>query len=203
MSPQIPHNKIFYGFHFLYPGWALRNRVGQRSIAPKNNVPLEYKNHIRLCASGLHAAFTICDAIRYAPSTFLTFVKCTGLKDYDNNKFVCKTRTILHRKDIAELIVPFITKFCIYHLNPDFQIAGFISDDYYTLLNKTQKDASKPLPLLVKLLDIYTNTCNIYTNKMYYNNFSTPIERYMPDLKYLEKELRAFFFKGVQFPTNK
>jgi hypothetical protein len=64
---------------------------------PAIGEPLVHEGAIEICCSGLHASERILDALAYAPtdSTWLHVVECDGVIDRENDKFVCRRRTIV------------------------------------------------------------------------------------------------------------
>lgn len=89
------------GWHFV--GDSLRDG---RPI-PDDGVPLVHEGEITICKSGLHASERIIDALPYAPGNTICRVQCAGVAERDNDKFVCRKRTILWRVEGAPLFRAF------------------------------------------------------------------------------------------------
>lgn len=87
-------------YHFLDKNSTLRDG----SPAPDNGVWLEHTGPVKICRSGLHASERLIDALKYAPGTLLCWVECDQIENRQDDKFVCRRRKIIRRKDItAEL----------------------------------------------------------------------------------------------------
>lgn len=66
---------------------------------PDIGVRLEHEGPLVVCQSGLHASVRIIDALQYAPGELIHRVECGGDRHEDDDKIVCRQRTILWTVD--------------------------------------------------------------------------------------------------------
>jgi len=88
-------------YHFV--GSTLRDGTP----VPEDNYKLVHEGPVRICNSGLHASLSAFDALRYVPGNVLCKVRCSGIVERHDDKFVCRERTILQRFDATELMDSF------------------------------------------------------------------------------------------------
>jgi len=88
-------------YHFV--GSTLRDGTP----VPEDNFKLVHKGPVRICNSGLHASLSAFDALKYVPGNVLCKVRCSGIVESHDDKFVCRERTILQRFDATELMDSF------------------------------------------------------------------------------------------------
>ena len=101
---------------------------------PADGVPLIFTGPLRLCASGLHASVDPFDALQYAPGAILCRVECDEIGEEEKNKFVCRKRTILCRKDASEMLRYFarmqaLSVVHLYHNPPDVVLDYLMTGD--------------------------------------------------------------------------
>jgi hypothetical protein len=95
---KLPMNNEGYCWHFH------KGILRDGSKVPDIGVPLLYQGKVVMCFSGLHASLKPHQALQYAPGTMLTYCKYEGLVDYQKDKLVCTSRTILIQKDVTALL---------------------------------------------------------------------------------------------------
>lgn len=95
-------------WHFT-DGWKLRD--GQPLEVGKTYV---YDGEPVMCECGYHASERILDALVYAPGTVVSRVECDEITDSEDDKFVCKRRTVLWAIDIVMLLHEFACR-CAEH----------------------------------------------------------------------------------------
>jgi hypothetical protein len=95
-------------WHFT-DGWKLRD--GQPLEVGKTYV---FDGKPVMCWCGYHASEKILDALRYAPGTVVSRVECDEITDTNDDKFVCKRRTVLWSMDIEMLLHEFACR-CAEH----------------------------------------------------------------------------------------
>lgn len=101
-------------WHFV--GDRLRN--GRH--VPKDGVWLKHRKPLVLCKSGLHASVHPFDALQYAPGPILCQVECQGETLHINDKLVCRSRRIVQRMDVTEMLRCFaqMRVLSVIHLQP-------------------------------------------------------------------------------------
>lgn len=77
---------------------------------PKDGEWLVHEGECEMCASGLHASRHPFDALMYAPGSTLCRVKCRGIEDEHEDKFVCRERMIVARFDATVMLRAFARK---------------------------------------------------------------------------------------------
>ena len=80
------------------------------TATPKDGVPLIHTGLVEICFSGLHASERIIDALQYAPGNTICRVECGDVVDSQDDKLVCRSRTILWRLDSEEVLRDFARK---------------------------------------------------------------------------------------------
>ena len=79
---------------------------------PADGEPLIHQGRVEICSSGLHASKRLIDALQYAPGHTLCRVNCSDIVETQNDKFVCRERTILWRIDGKEILCKF-ARMCV------------------------------------------------------------------------------------------
>jgi hypothetical protein len=74
------------------------------SAIPEDGVVLRWDGILEMCSSGLHASRRLIDALQYAPGDTICRVECAGQMVEDQDKLVCRERTILWRIDGEDLL---------------------------------------------------------------------------------------------------
>lgn len=77
------------------------------SAVPADGERLEHPGDITICVSGLHASERILDALKYAPGNTICRVACDDVAGRQDDKLVCRVRTIEWRLDGEELLRDF------------------------------------------------------------------------------------------------
>ncbi|MEQ8399105.1 hypothetical protein [Thalassobaculum sp.] len=77
-----------------------------RDVPPDGEV-LVYDDEVAVCASGLHASERLLDALKYAPGNTICRVVCEDIVSRQDDKLVCRSRTIQWRLDGEELLRDF------------------------------------------------------------------------------------------------
>lgn len=77
-----------------------------RPIPPDGEI-LHHEGPLALCRSGLHASRRILDALHFAPSSIVCRVECGGEMLEEDDKLVCRQRTILWRIDGTKILHAF------------------------------------------------------------------------------------------------
>jgi hypothetical protein len=89
---------------------------------PADGVTLEHDGPMEMCKSGLHASKRIIDALQYAPVNrahpeyctpgriSICRVRCAVEVEHDNDKLICRERTILWRVNGENLLRKFACK---------------------------------------------------------------------------------------------
>lgn len=91
----------YNGYHFV--GEKLRDG---RPV-PKDGETLVHSGEIKWCRSGLYASPTAWGALMYAPGNTLCRVNCRDIVKSDIDKFVCRERTIVVRRDVTQILRKF------------------------------------------------------------------------------------------------
>ncbi len=65
---------------------------------------LRHDGPVKICASGLHASRHVFDALSFAPGTLLHKVECRDIVEEENDKLVCRSRTIIATIDAEEVL---------------------------------------------------------------------------------------------------
>ena len=94
--------------------WVVRNKKGVLKLrngrnVPPVGVPLEHKGKVEMCVRGLHASRRAVDALGYTPynATVLCRVRCEDIVDEQEDKLVCRKRTVLATFDCEKLLHEF------------------------------------------------------------------------------------------------
>jgi len=77
---------------------------------PADNVELRHDGRVSICETGLHASINVFDALQYAPGNTVCQVLCKDIVEQHNDKFVCRSRTILWRLDAEPVLHEFTRK---------------------------------------------------------------------------------------------
>ena len=77
-----------------------------RPIPPVGEV-LRHDGPVEICATGLHASERIFDALTYAPGHVIHRVECGDIVQAQDDKFVCRERTILWSVDGEDVLCAF------------------------------------------------------------------------------------------------
>lgn len=88
-------------WHFV--GDALRDG---RPVPPDGE-PLVHEDDPAICVSGLHASERILDALKYAPGNIICRVACEDVIARQDDKLVCRSRTVEWRVDGEDLLRDF------------------------------------------------------------------------------------------------
>jgi hypothetical protein len=83
------------------------SRLRDGRPVPADGEVLRHNGPVEMCTSGLHASRRIIDALRYAPGPVVCRVECSEIVDEEDDKFVCRERTILWRVDAEDLLRDF------------------------------------------------------------------------------------------------
>jgi len=94
----------FNAYHFV--GKTLRNG----SPVPPDGETLRWNGDLIMCQSGLHASRKAWQALEYAPGHTLCRVHCAGKIIAENDKIVCRERTIISRIDTSVILWAFARK---------------------------------------------------------------------------------------------
>lgn len=84
-------------------GGTLRNG----SPVPEDGETLVHDGPVTMCRSGLHASRRIIDALKFAPGGTVCRVEVAGIVEEQDDKLVCRERTILWRVDAEDLLRDF------------------------------------------------------------------------------------------------
>lgn len=74
---------------------------------PADGVALRHDGAVAICASGLHASERILDALKYASGNIVCRVECDDVESRQEDKLVCRSRTVLWRVDGESLLRDF------------------------------------------------------------------------------------------------
>ena len=88
-------------WHFVGP--KLRNG----EPVPADGVKLVWPGKLAMCELGLHASLHPFDALQYAPGSTLCLVECGGEMLHQEDKLVCRERTIIARMNAEPLLCYF------------------------------------------------------------------------------------------------
>lgn len=77
---------------------------------PPDGETLVHEGPVVICVSGFHASERISDALSYAPGDTICRVKCEDIVDQEDDKLVCRLRTILWRIDGGDVLRAFARK---------------------------------------------------------------------------------------------
>ena len=91
-------NQGKYAFHFV--GKTLRDG---RAI-PAEGEWLEHEGPMQICRTGLHASWSVIDALWFAPGATLCLVEVEQIENQESDKLVCRRRRIIARFDATELL---------------------------------------------------------------------------------------------------
>jgi len=80
------------------------------SDIPADGEALVFDDPVSICASGLHASERIIDALKYAPGNTICRVECGDVVGRQDDKLVCRSRTIVWRVDAEDLLRDFARK---------------------------------------------------------------------------------------------
>jgi len=86
------------------------NMLKNRQSVPKIGETLVHAGEVRMCKSVLHSSNSLIDALQYAPGTILHRVDCEDIVEKDENKLVCRKRTILWSLNIEDILKKFARK---------------------------------------------------------------------------------------------
>jgi hypothetical protein len=89
--------------------WVSDNLRDGRAI-PADGVELLHDGEVRICETGLHASINVLDALQYAPGNTVCRVLCKDIVERQDDKFVCRSRTILWRVDAEPVLLEFARK---------------------------------------------------------------------------------------------
>ena len=71
---------------------------------------LRHDGRVKICASGLHASRHVFDALRFAPGHMLHKVECREIVAEEDDKLVCRSRTITTTIDATDVLRRFARK---------------------------------------------------------------------------------------------
>ena len=71
---------------------------------PADGVKLVWNGPLVMCELGLHASLHPFDALQYAPGSTLCLVECGGEMLHQEDKLVCRERTIIARMDAEPML---------------------------------------------------------------------------------------------------
>ena len=80
------------------------DKLRDGSTVPKIGEWLEYDGEIVMCRKGLHASLHPCDALKYAPGSYLHKVELSGEIIYSEDKIVATRRRIIATIDADDLL---------------------------------------------------------------------------------------------------
>ena len=94
--------------------WVVKGEDGKLKLrdgreVPAVGVPLVHEGEVEMCESGLHASRRAIDALAYIPNgaTVLCRVKCQNIVDEQDDKLVCRKRTVVWSHDCEKLLHEF------------------------------------------------------------------------------------------------
>jgi len=88
-----------------------RDRLRDGNPVPPIGEKLTHEGPLTMCRSGLHASTRLMDALGYAPGAMLHRVECAGETITEEDKLVCRERTIIWSLD-AEPILREFARWC-------------------------------------------------------------------------------------------
>jgi hypothetical protein len=108
---------------------------------PADNVELRHDGRVSICETGLHASINVFDALQYAPGNTVCRVLCKDIVEQHNDKFVCRSRTILWRLDAEPVLREFTRKVAsdVLHLWDAPQVV----QDYLATGDDSLRDAAR------------------------------------------------------------
>lgn len=80
------------------------------SPIPSDGERLEFDGEPALCVAGLHASERVLDALKFAPGNIVCRVECDGVVGRQEDKLVCRARTIEWRFDAETVLRAFARK---------------------------------------------------------------------------------------------
>ena len=111
--------------------WVVKGKDGKLRLRDAREVPavgeaLIHEGEVEMCESGLHASRRVIDALGYIPdgATVLCRVKCEDVVDEQDDKLVCRQRTVVWLHDCEKVLHEAACRFAEHALT----IAG-IKDD--------------------------------------------------------------------------
>ena len=91
--------------------WVVKGEDGKLKLRDGRDVPpvgevLVHEGEVEICESGLHASRRVIDALRYIPdgATVLCRVKCEDVVDEQDDKLVCRKRTVVWLHDCEKVL---------------------------------------------------------------------------------------------------
>ena len=88
--------------------WVAENRsLRDGRPLPEIGETLRHEGEMRICRSGLHASRDPLSALQYAPGPIICRVRCNGIQQEQEDKFVCRERTILWTYDATQVLLHF------------------------------------------------------------------------------------------------
>ena len=91
--------------------WAVKDKDGKLRLRDGRDVPavgvsLIHEGEVEMCNSGLHASRRVIDALAYIPdgATVLCRVKCEDVVAEQDDKLVCRQRTVVWSHDCKKLL---------------------------------------------------------------------------------------------------
>ena len=98
--------------------WVVKGADGKLKLRDDRDVPpvgeaLVHEGEVEMCESGLHASRRVIDALRYIPdgATVLCRVRCEDVVNEQDDKLVCRKRTVLWSHDCNMLLHEAVCRF--------------------------------------------------------------------------------------------
>jgi hypothetical protein len=119
----------------------VRDKLRDGRDIPEDGVELLHDGEVSICETGLHASITVLDALRYAPGNTVCRVLCKDIVERHDDKFVCRSRTILWRVDAEPVLREFARKVAsdVLHLWDAPQVVK----DYLATGDESLRDAAR------------------------------------------------------------
>ena len=100
-TPDMDSRGEMRAYHFV--GDTLRDG----NPIPADGVPLVFDGPVEICQTGLHYSLHPFDALQYAPGSTLCLVEVDDIVAAQDDKGVCRQRTIVKRIDATQLLHAF------------------------------------------------------------------------------------------------
>lgn len=101
MSREKKITESIKAWHFV------NDTLRDGSPIPKDGAKLIHDGPLIICESGYHASLDPFDALQFAPGQTLCYVECGGEIVHQDDKLVCRERTIIRRQGFEPLLWQF------------------------------------------------------------------------------------------------
>ena len=122
----MTNKQVIGAWHWVVKGKDGKLKLRDGRHIPAVGVPLVHEGEVEMCESGLHASRRVIDALGYIPdgATVLCRVRCEDVVEEQDDKLVCRKRTVLWFHDCEKVLHEAACRFAEHALT----IAGIKGD---------------------------------------------------------------------------